>query len=168
MEYWDIYNRDGQKTGYVKEKGSALLDGEYHLAMEAWIADKKGRILVQQRSPKCELLPNVWCMTTGRMKAGEDSLGGCMREVKEELGLSVDEEDIHFIHRLIYHHMIWDIYLIKKDVDITQLQLQSDEVAQVKWVSPDEFRWMIEREETFVYPDIRTVLTIVEAQAAKQ
>ena len=162
MEYWDIYDRNGQKMGYVKEKGSALLPEEYHMAVEAWIVNNRGKILVQQRSGMCELLPNIWCMTTGRIKAGEDSKTGCIREVAEELGIKVRNEDVQFIDRLIYYNMIWDIFLIKKDVALSDLRLQYDEVAQVKWITPDEFRGMIEREETFVYPDIRAVLTLVE------
>ena len=163
MEYWDIYDRDGNKLGYVKEKGMQLSPEEYQLAMEVWIIDNQGRILVQQRSNQCELLPNIWCMTTGRMKAGEDSRQGCLREIAEELGIVVNDKDVQFIDRLIYRNMIWDIYMVRKDVDISELQLQRDEVAQVKWITPDEFRGMIEREETFVYPGIQTILSkIVE------
>ncbi len=70
--------------------------GEYHPAMEAWIKNSRGEILIQQRSVECEILPGAWGLTTGRMIAGESTQQGCIREIREELGLCVTPSQIQF------------------------------------------------------------------------
>ena len=49
MEYWDIYDKDGNFTGKIIEKGTAFLPGEYHKAVEIWIINKDGNLLLQKR-----------------------------------------------------------------------------------------------------------------------
>ena len=39
--------------------------------------------------------------------------------------------------------MIWDIYFIRKDVNIDELVLQEEEVARAKFVNTNEFRNML-------------------------
>ena len=107
MEYWNVYDRSGRWTGRTVPKGTPFGPGEYHPAMEAWIVNGRGELLIQQRSRDCEILPGIWGMTTGRMTApppskegrplsapeadrGETTLEGCIREIREELGIQVE------------------------------------------------------------------------------
>ena len=46
MELWDICDSKGIPTGRVMEKGKDLGDGEYHVAVEAWIMNTKGEFLI--------------------------------------------------------------------------------------------------------------------------
>lgn len=69
MEYWNVYDRAGSWTGRTVPKGTPFLLEEYHPAMEAWIVNGRGELLIQRRSPDCEVLPGIWGMTTGRMSA---------------------------------------------------------------------------------------------------
>lgn len=39
--------------------------------------------------------------------------------------------------------MIWDIYFIRKDVNLDELVLQEEEVARVKFIDTNEFREML-------------------------
>ena len=55
------------------EKEADYLPGEYHLAVEAWVFNRRREILIQQRSWHREILPGKWSLTTGRIIAGEDS-----------------------------------------------------------------------------------------------
>ena len=67
MEYWEVCNACGDRTGQIRPKGAFFGPGEYHPAMEAWIKNSRGEILIQQRSVECEILPGAWGLTTGRM-----------------------------------------------------------------------------------------------------
>ena len=91
MEYWDIYDKDGNFTGRKKGKYEKWDKDEYHLATEVWVINSKKQILIQQRSEKCQLLPGIWALTTGRVVSGETTRQGCIRELKEETGLNVIE-----------------------------------------------------------------------------
>lgn len=164
MEYWDIYDKDRNFTGKKKGKYEKWNEGEYHLATEVWVINSKKQILVQQRSDKCEILPGVWALTTGRVISGETTRQGCVRELREELGITVKEEDCelagtYFKTRL---GMIWDIYFVRKDVELDQIVLQEEEVARVKLVSTDEFREMLREGIMYEYDEIYDLLDIID------
>ncbi len=161
MEYWDIYDRNGYPTGRKAVKGQQFSENDYHLAVEAWIINSKFEILLQQRSEKCPVLPNVWCHTTGRIIAGEDSLQGCIREVREELGVEISGDEIQFFQRIIRKdgtNLIWDLFLVRKDIQPSEFILQESEVSRVKWVSEETFVQMVKKQEMFQYPEIFSVL----------
>ncbi|WP_010294985.1 NUDIX hydrolase [Clostridium senegalense] len=162
MEVWDIYDKNGYKTGKVKEKGEKLNSGEYHLAMEAWIINSDSKILVQKRSNRCDILPGVWGLTTGRMISGENSIDGCIREVNEELGIKISEDEMEFMRRIFRTDLIWDLYLVRKDIDLEELVLQENEVAEAKWITVNEFKEMLEEGRLFKYPEIYEILDLVE------
>lgn len=161
MEYWDIYNSSGEKTGKKVKKGEPLLPGEYHPAMEAWIVNSSGQVLVQKRSMSCELLPGIWALTTGRMVSGESTLEGCVRELDEELGLIVRLDDVTFLRRILREdgtHLIWDVYLVRADAEISELNLQTEEVSEAKWATFDEITDMVGNGIMFKYPEIEEII----------
>jgi isopentenyldiphosphate isomerase len=43
------------------------------------------------------------------------------------------------------------VWFIRCDADISRLRLQKSEVAEVKWVSPDELKCMIEQRQYHNY-----------------
>lgn len=136
MELWDVYDKKGRKTGALKEKEADYLPGEYHLAVEAWVFNRRREILIQQRSWHREILPGKWSLTTGRIIAGEDSGQGCVRE----------------------DPLIWDIYFTLQDVPVEELRLQKEEVIQARWVSFDQLRAYLKRGSVFRYSEIDEVL----------
>ena len=162
MEYWEVCNACGDRTGQIRPKGAFFGPGEYHPAMEAWIKNSRGEILIHQRSVECEILPGAWGLTTGRMIAGESTQQGCIREIREELGLCVTPSQIQFLKRIPRGELLWDIYLVQDDTPSERLQLQAAEVAQAKWVSPRTFRFLLETGKLFWYPEIEEILSMVE------
>ena len=163
-EYWDVYTRDCVFTGKVVEKGKYKFEGdEYQIAVEAWIMNDKGEFLIQQRSPEVEILPGVWAMTTGRIKSGEVPLNACVREVSEEVGLIFKPEDLTHIYHFVNNsnNMIWDLYLMHWNGDVSELKFQANEVAQAAWVSEEELRRMLANDEVYCYPEVYEVLDII-------
>ena len=159
MELWDVYDKKGRKTGALKENEADYLPGEYHLAVEAWVFNHRREILIQQRSWHREILPGKWSLTTGRIIAGEDSEQGCVRELKEELGIQVKQKELSFLRRIVREDpLIWDIYFTLQDVPVEELRLQKEEVIQARWVSFDQFRAYLKRGSVFRYPEIDGVL----------
>lgn len=164
MEYWDIYDKNGNFTGRKKGKYEKWEKDEYHLATEGWIINSKKQILIQQRSDKCQLLPGMWALTTGRVISGETTKQGCVREFKEELGLKVDEKELKLVKSLMKNRlgMIWDIYFIRKNINIENLVLQEEEVAKVKLVTTSEFRQMLKEGIMCSYDEICDLLNIID------
>ena len=164
MEYWDIYDKDGNFTGRKKGKYEKWDKDEYHLATEVWVINSKKQILIQQRSEKCQLLPGIWALTTGRVVSGETTRQGCIRELKEELGIEAKEEECNLVKSLLKNRlgMIWDIYFLRKDVDLEDVTLQKEEVSRVKLVNTDEFRDMLKEGIMCEYSEVYELLDIID------
>ena len=109
---------------------------------EVWPVNPHGEILIQKRSLQCPILPGVWGLTTGR------TAQGAVRELREELGLSVPVNRLIFLERIIRRdetHLIWDIFTVKIFAEISSLQMQTSEVEQALWVPPSKFLQMLQK-----------------------
>jgi isopentenyldiphosphate isomerase len=167
MEYWDIYNKDGNKTNRIIQKGFPFKKDDFHLAVEAWIINSDLKILIQQRSRQCAILPGIWALTTGRVISSEDSKTACIREISEELGIHILENEIYFIKRIIRNdglNLIWDIYMVTKNIDYADFKLQQNEVERIKWVSIDEYISMLDSGKAYRYPEIFDIMTLMQTK----
>jgi len=138
MEYFDILNKDGSKSGLIAPKGQDMAEGQYYLGVHAYIHNSRGEFLLQKRSAKKDFLPGGWDIHMGHVMAGETSKEAIIREIHEELGVNL--KDVTFIKRITwekYNHFI-DIYVVCKDIDTSSLELQKSEVEDVKYISRDE------------------------------
>ena len=145
MELWDIYDKNRNRTGKTHERGKPLADGDYHLAVRVWIMNSKGETLISKRH-QSKPHPNLWECTGGAVVAGENSLQGALREVKEELGIDLLESNGKLIKsecRDIYNDFM-DVWLFKHDVDIKDVILQQEEVSDAKWVNRLELEHLFE------------------------
>ena len=46
------------------------------------------------------------------------------------------------------NHDFVDVYLVRKDIELKDIVMQPEEVADVKWVTKDELEKMIKEEQT--------------------
>ena len=83
MELIDVYDRNGNRTGKVVERGTSLLEGEYILAVGMWIVDSQNRIFLTKRSSEKHFAPNKWENPAGHVQAGESCMDAVLREFKE-------------------------------------------------------------------------------------
>jgi isopentenyldiphosphate isomerase len=159
MELWDVYDREGHKTGVRIERTRKMKSGQYHMAVELWIVDQNARILIQKRAQTKRLLPGIWALTTGCVQAGESSREGAAREAREELGVALDPGALHFIRRIIraQEGTLWDIYGAYVESPV-ELVLQAEEVSQTAWVTAGQLEKMFLREDVFAYPEAVDIL----------
>ena len=152
MEIWDIMNEDGVITGKTAVRGQTILRrGEYHLVVHIWVLSSDGNFLIQRRSEKRRLMPGEWAATGGSAISGENSVTAAARELQEELGIRATKGSLKLMGRLKRRNSFLDVWFIKCDADISRLRLQKSEVAEVKWVTPDELKIMIEQHQFHNY-----------------
>ena len=150
MEYVDIYTAQRELTGKTEERGKDLGDGEYRLIIHAAIFNRAGQLLIQQRQPFKRGWPGLWDLTMGgAVSAGETSAEALVRELQEELGLAWDLQGEPPALSLTFDHGFDDIYLLRGEVELSSLQLQYEEVAQVKWATQEEVHQMLD-DGTFI------------------
>ena len=143
MEYWDVYDKYGNKTGIIKTRSDVWEEGEFHLGASLWIVNYKGEILIQKRAATKRIHPNKWGSTVGSVISGETSKEGLVREVWEEIGITVNVDELVFLDRHIWDHNINDNYIMIYDFPIEQVIIQPEEVSEVKWISIDEMKKLI-------------------------
>ena len=154
METWDLYTEDRLLTGKIHTRGDALPDDLYHLVIHAWIRNRNGEYLISQRSASRPTFPLMWECVGGSILAGESSLEGALREIREEVGLSLPPDSgicVDSVCRKIIDgkkfNDILDIWLFRYDGDITLENATTDEVAQAKWMTPAQIRQLLDSGE---------------------
>ncbi len=166
-EIWDVLDGNGMLTGKTVTRGRCFLKpGEYHLVVHIWIVSSDGRFLLQRRSDKKKLMPGEWAATGGAAISGESSYTAANRELFEELGIPSNEKTLKKILRLKRRNSLVDVWLITCDTETEKLRLQKSEVAEARWVTPQELDRMIENGLFHNYGKdyFERVLEAIEAQ----
>lgn len=139
MEVWNILDENGNKTGKTMIRGiDKLPEGFYHESVAIWIVNSKNKLLVQKRSSNKKHYPNMWAMTTGAMNIDENMNQAIIREVKEELGIDIKENELIYIGVLKGNTAFINSFIVKKDIDLKELILQKEEVSNAEWNSYEE------------------------------
>jgi len=157
QEFIDIYDQSGNLTGATKARGDVREEGEYALVCGLWIINPKGQALIQKRAMVKRSSPGKWDITGGYASAGEDSVTACLREVYEEIGLSLRSEDITLMQRNFDKRAIYDDYIAFSDWDISKAVLQPNEVSEIRWASLDEVVCMY-HDGLFIYSDLAELM----------
>ncbi len=144
MELFDLYTEDRIKTDRTMVRGEPTPEGYYRMVVHVCVFDPEGRMLIQQRQPFKRGWSNLWDITVGGSAvSGDTSRSAAERETKEELGLDIDLSDVRPSLTIWFEHGFDDIYLLTKQVDLSALRLQPEEVRAVRWAEKDEILQMI-------------------------
>lgn len=142
MELIDIYDKDGNATGDVRDKEAPLAPDEYRMAVGIWIMDGSGRIFLTRRSMEKKYAPGKWENPAGHVQAGEGPVHAVIRELFEETGLTVREEQITLLGCSRTWPYLGRDFGVRMDVDLSQVRFQKGETCGAKWVTFDEFAGM--------------------------
>lgn len=151
-EKWDILDENGMPTGKTTLRGHCFLKhGEYHLVVHIWVISHDGKLLIQRRADCKKLMPGEWAATGGAAVSGEDSFSAACRELYEELGIRSDKSTLTKALRIKRRNSLLDVWLTVCDTPAEKLTLQKSEVAEAKWVTPEELDGMIKSGEFHNY-----------------
>ena len=142
-EYWDVYDENREFTGKTIKRGEPFGENEFYVCCEVWIINSKNQMLVTQRHPD-KKAGGQWEFTGGGVLAGETTLLAASREVKEELGVCLDEAELE-LHEVYKHrNYFMDIYVVRKDIKEEEITLDKSEVINWTWLSKSEIEQFIE------------------------
>ena len=92
-ELWDIYDINKKKIGRTAERDVyQFKEGEYHIVVTGIIINSKNEILISKRAEH-KKFGLMWECSGGSTLAGETSLEGIIRELKEELGIEFSKKE---------------------------------------------------------------------------
>lgn len=146
MNLINICDENNNITSEKTTMNEAHKKGLWHRSAHIWIYNSKGEMLLQKRSKNSFLYPSMWdSAAAGHVDFGEDPEKTAIREVKEELDLSINKEDLHFYKMKIasnkYKGLVNNefnyVYLLKYDVKLEDLHMQKEEVDEIGFFSTD-------------------------------
>lgn len=138
-EVWDAYDINGQRLGFelYRDEYANIPDGVYHIVVEIFSFTMDGRVLVTQRHAG-KTYPLKWENTGGSVLKGETSVQGAIRELREETGIALTQDQIEYAYTEHGPHALHECFtaLIDDDVKIT---LQDGETIDYKLLPYNEF-----------------------------
>ena len=147
VEYLDLYDQNRIKTGKIHKRGEPIEYGYYIIVVNVWIVNSENEVLLTQRHPLRKIWGGLWeCSASGAVLSGEDSLQGALREAEEEIGVILLPSEAILLESIIRKDNFRDTFLFKKDIPISEIKIQPEEVINVKWVDKQEYNNMCRQE----------------------
>lgn len=152
MELIEIVDEKGNFTGQIIDKEEAHDKNLLHNEVAAFIINDRGQVLLQKRSADKRFNPNKWALCAGHVDAGESLDVAMLREIKEEIGLDVREQELHhfgeraFAIRDSDSHVTY-FYYVKSNLAAEDFKIQESELSEVKWFDIDDVINMIEQDD---------------------
>ena len=146
MELIDVLDAKGNKTGEKTTLDDACNKGLWHNSVHAIIITQDHKIIAQKRSHTIVMNPDTIELSAGgAVNSGEQCEQAIIRETKEELGISIDSDDVIFIGANKYEKHITKLhkisktflhtYVVKLKKPIHHTQLQASETSNIYQLS---------------------------------
>ncbi|WP_163528280.1 NUDIX hydrolase [Halobacillus ihumii] len=150
-----------------KDRDEVHRDGDWHESFHCWFyqhEENRSMIYFQKRSDSKKDYPSLYDITAaGHITAGESRVGGGLREIEEELGLKVTQNQLNYtgfykeelLFKTIKDREICHIYLCPYE-DHMKLKI-NEEVTDVVQADLEDFLSMLSKKR----PDLiaRSMLT---------
>ena len=141
MEILDLYDKDLKPTGMTIERGQTIPKGYLIPIVAVYIYNDKGEYLIQKVAKS---KGNYFATTAGHVQSGETDFAlAMMRELKEELGISVTKEQLNLVKIRRYEHKFTMLYMLKSNVGLDKLRLQEEEVDSAYWMTRNDIELLI-------------------------
>jgi isopentenyldiphosphate isomerase len=143
-ELLDVVDPSGNPLGRAKPRPAVHRDGDWHRTVHVWIVNKKRGLLFQKRSADRESFPGTWDVSSaGHVSSGESPIHAAKKELFEELGIQPAARELHNLfsvttssiqhNGLFIDNEISEVFLIRKDIAISDLTLQGSEVTEARY-----------------------------------
>ncbi len=141
-ELIDILDEQGNYTGKTCLKSEAHKKGLFHATVHIWIFTKDKKILLQKRAPTKKVFPNLWDISVaGHIGAGEKIETAAIREIEEEIGFIIKEDQLIKIgnrkHKISHENGIQDnefhhVFVVELTSNLNELTIQKSEISAIK------------------------------------
>lgn len=163
MEYIDIVNKDGERLGLEKSKAEVHRDGDWHKTVHIWCINDKQEVLLQRRAADKVNFPNYWDISVaGHVDAHEQPIASALREIKEEIGISVEEKELRYVGTVPQQFVLHEgkyidnelcvIYLLSLNKELSELSMQIEELSALEWVPLAMLKAWVEEGRSDLFP----------------
>ena len=171
MEMFDVVDEDGRPTGEVVSRQKAHEKGIRHRTAHIWVVREEHgnrmdtgtverntcadglrfQVLLQKRAMDKDSFPGQYdTSSAGHIHAGDEPRSSAVRELSEELGISVEPQELHFAGTFRVNYVeefhgqpfrddeVAFVYVCDKPVKLSELRLQKEEVEAAGWFDLEE------------------------------
>lgn len=156
MEYLDILDENGNRTGKRDARENIHKLGLLHAEVAAFIYTETGKILLQKRKSNKATYAGVWSITGGHVLAGENNEDAIVREIKEELNLDIENERVTYVTTYkskkikddIVNNKFFSIYIVQiNKEEFKKIKIQNEELEEIKLFSMAEIENILNSED---------------------
>jgi isopentenyl-diphosphate delta-isomerase len=119
-----------------------LAVGDMYRVTSLWLKNSRGEVLLAQRALSKKKDPGKWsCAVAGTVDEGEDYDANIIKEIQEEIGITMLLEDLVRGPKMLVHggtNDFFDQWYIGSVPADTALVRQEEEVADLRWMNPQE------------------------------
>lgn len=135
MEILGLYDHKKKRLNKSIVRGNSPENGEHILVSVVFIKNKDGKYLIQKTSLE---KGGLYSSTGGHVLDSENSKETIIREIEEELGIIITEDEVKYVGDIMLGVAFADIYYLEKDIDINEVRLQKEEVESISYMTEDE------------------------------
>ena len=149
-EMLDLVNEQGDPIGRAVPRSEAHRLGLRHRTSHVWLVRRKNgvlEVLLQKRSDEKDSFPGCYDISSaGHIPAGQGFVDSALRELKEELGVTAQPQDLilcgqrSFQFSAVFHgkpfkdNQVSNVYLLWLARDAEEFTLQKEEISAVRWM----------------------------------
>ncbi len=142
MEYLDVVDENNNLIGKNEERNIIHEKGIWHREVAVWIMNEKGEVLLQKRAASKKQYPNKWAICAGHIDAGESHEAAIIREMNEEIGMTLAIDDLEFLgvykveeqtENIINNYFNYT-YFLKTNWKIEDYTICLEELSEVKYI----------------------------------
>ena len=162
MEYLDILDENGNKTGETDTRENIHKLGLLHSEVVAFIYTDTGKVILQKRKSNKATYAGVWSITGGHVLAGENNEEAIIREIKEELNLNIEKENVIYVTTYkskkikddVINNNFISIYNVKiSENQLETIEIQKEELEDIKLCSIEEIESIMNSgDKQYIFP----------------
>ncbi len=138
LEWFDVVNERDEPVGRALRR-DVHARNLLHRAVHILVFDEHGRLFLQKRSMTKDTSPGLWNSScSGHLDAGEDYDPAAVRELQEELGLTVAEPPQRWFRIEACAETGWEFCWIYRLRSGGPFVLHPEEIEGGDWLSPEE------------------------------
>lgn len=162
-EEYDILDINGNPLWYKASKEKAHKEKLIHKTSHIWLVNNKRQILMQKRSLVDEDAPGLYDISVaGHISAGETSQHAAYRELQEELGVEIPENEIEYIFTVDIKNKrlkdptnksihIHDVFVVRTNLEEDDFKINPKEVDSVQYFDIENLKKiLLKGDENFV------------------
>ena len=149
-EIFDVVDENDQVTGQAT-RAEVHAKKLLHRAVHVFVYNKRGDLLLQQRSMFKDAHPGVWdSSVSGHLDSGENYLTASIRELHEEMGILAESSPEEIARIQPCEDTGWEHVRLYRTRHNGPVRFPAAEVETAAWFPPDEIAaWIAARPEDF-------------------